>query len=207
MADETQAGQDPPVSPPSTQAGQDPPVQSPTEQPQAADVQARLKQLEAQLAERTQEAAANRVAAKKLKELQDAQLSEQEKKDRALAEATNQLTQERQARRSVELQNHLLVKATEYGVKQNAVSLLLKALDQSSLYSEDGTLDGKALKEQIAAILKDVPELAVPPPEAPGQPASNAAGTNVARPANSRKDQDPVDLSKPPGWNAVFNRR
>ncbi len=204
MADETQAGQEPPVNPPAGQAAQDAPQQSPN---QPTPPPPEVATLQAQLAEARKEAAANRVAAAELKKRQDAELTESQKREQQLADATSQLTQERQARRSVELQNHLLVKATEYGVKQNAVSLLLKALDQNSLYSDDGTLDGKALKEQIAAILKDVPELAVPPPDAPGQPISNAASTNVARPANSRKDQDPVDLSKPPGWGAVFNRR
>jgi hypothetical protein len=83
---------------------------------------------------------------------------------------------------------------------------LLKALDQSSLYSDDGALDSKALKEQIAAILKDVPELAVVT-EAQNAATSNASGTNVAKPVNSRVNSDPVDLKNPPGWGAVFGRK
>ena len=205
MSDETQAGQEPPVNPPSTQAGQDPPVQSPT-QPQPQQAQPDLATLQQQLAEARKEAAANRVAANELKKRQDAELSEQQRKDKALQEATDQLPAAQARARGLELQNHLLVKATEYGIKQNAVALVLKALDQNSLYGDDGTLDSKALKEQITSILKDVPELAVPPPDAPQQPSSNASSTNPPRPANSRVNE-PVDLSKPPGWGAVFGRK
>jgi hypothetical protein len=201
MADEVQAGQDPPTNPPVAQAGPDPPQQSsnnPQQPPVETFDRAYVQDLRGKLKTAEEKA-------RELDKIKAAQLTEQERIKQEADQAVARATQAEARARALELQNHLLVKATEYGIKQNAVGLVLKALDQSSLYSEDGTLDSKALKEAISTILKDVPELAVTV-QAPEQPSSNASPTNAARPVNSRVNSEPVDLTKPPGWGAVFNR-
>ena len=200
MSDEVQAGQDPPISPPVPQAGQDPPVQSP--QP---DLQSQIRQLREQLSAANKDAAANRVAAAELKKLQDAALTEQQRKEQELDTLRKAGEEHTQRLRDQAIALELAENPGKYGIDPKWIRVIRRLLPTAEIeLNQDGTVSVNSLKAAVAALIEENPDFKLVT-ETPGAPRDTSKPTNPARPANPAQPQRTWAEVATMGWGQALS--
>ena len=200
MSDEVQAGQDPPTPSPVPQAGQDPPGTSP--QP---DLQSQIRQLREQLSAANKDAAANRVAAAELKKLQDAALTEQQRKEQELETLRKAGEEHTQRLRDQAIALELAENPGKYGIDPKWIKIIRRLLPTAEIeLNQDGTVSVNSLKAAVAALIEENPDFKLVT-ETPGAPRDTSKPTNPARPANPAQPQRTWAEVATMGWGQALS--
>ena len=200
MSDEVQAGQDSPTPSPVPQAGQDPPGTSP--QP---DLQSQIRQLREQLSAANKDAAANRVAAAELKKLQDAALTEQQRKEQELDTLRKAGEEHTQRLRDQAIALELAENPGKYGIDPKWIRVIRRLLPTAEIeLNQDGTVSVNSLKAAVAALIEENPDFKLVT-ETPGAPRDTSKPTNPARPANPAQPQRTWAEVATMGWGQALS--
>lgn len=140
-------------------------------------VKERLERQEATILKKYGDPKAAKDALQRLKELEDAGKTEQQRTAEALADKEARLSKAEQAAQRLQLENAVMLEALKQGVSQDRLNAALKLFDATSITrNEDGTITG--LDTAVTKLLEENPFLKPEAGTTPKQPTPKVGATN-----------------------------